>query len=103
MRHPSDATAYDLVLRYNGTVCMCLDPVGLNQALTRPVHRGPTVIDIFLSLTNSYYLTLIDARSGYQPETRKKSSYLTTFAWQFGRYRHEITIQCNPSRGHVQG
>ena len=27
----------------NDTVCLCLDLMRLNQALIRPVHRGPTI------------------------------------------------------------
>ena len=42
-----------------------LDPAQLNQALIRPIHRGPTLNDILPKLNNVRYLSLIDASSGY--------------------------------------
>ena len=49
----------------SGKVRSCLDPVRLNKALIRLVHRGPTVNDIFPKLKNAKYLSLADAHSGY--------------------------------------
>ena len=40
-----------LVPKANSKVRLCLDPARLNQALIRPIHRGPTLNDILLSLT----------------------------------------------------
>ena len=72
----------------NGTVNLFLDPASLIQALIRPIHRGPTVNDIFPKVINMYYLTLIDASSGYHNLILdKKTSYLTTFSFQFSRSR----------------
>ena len=48
--------SFVLVPKSNGRVRLCLDPAGLNQALTRPVHRGPTLNDIFPNLNNTKYL-----------------------------------------------
>ena len=42
-------------------VCWCLDPARLKIALIRPVHGGPTVHNILLSLADIKYLTLIYA------------------------------------------
>ena len=38
--------SFELVPKANGKVRLCLDPVRLNQALIRPIHRGPTLNDI---------------------------------------------------------
>ena len=38
--------SFVLVPETNGKVRLCLDPVMLNQALIRPVHRGPTLNNI---------------------------------------------------------
>ena len=80
--------SFVLVPKVNGKVRLCLDLARLNQVLIRPVHRGPTLNDIFPKLNNVKYLSLIDASSGYQNiKLYHRSSYLTTFMCQFGRYR----------------
>ena len=62
-------------------VRLCLNTSRLNQALTRPVHKGPTTNYIFLKLTYMCYPMLIDASSKYHNlKLNKKSSYLTKFA-----------------------
>ena len=53
------------------------------------MHGGPVVNDLYPRLTNENYLTLLDPCSGYHNlKLGKKSSYLTTFTCQFGRYRY---------------
>ena len=80
--------SFVVVPKANGKVQLCLDPARLNQALIRPIHRGPTLNDILPKLTGVKYMSIIDASSGYHNlKLDKKSSYLTTFACQFGRYR----------------
>ena len=82
--------SFIFVPKPNGKVRLCLDPVRLNQALIRPVHRGPTLNDIFLKLNNVKYLSLIDARPGYHNlKLDESSTYLTTFVCQFGRERYK--------------
>ena len=49
----------------NGKVRLCLDLARLNQVLTRPNHRGPTLNDILPKLNNVKYMSIIDASSGY--------------------------------------
>ena len=44
--------SFVLVSRTNGKVKLCLDPVRLNQALIRPIHRGPTLNNILLKFNN---------------------------------------------------
>ena len=81
--------SFVLVPKANGKVQLCLDPARLNQVLIRPIHRGPTLNNILLRLNNVQYISIIDASSGYYNlKLDMQSSYLTTFAWQFGRYRY---------------
>ena len=82
--------SFVLVPKANGKVRLCLDHTHLNQALIRPIQRGPTLNDILPKLDNVRYLSLIDASSGYHNlRLDDKSSYLTTFVCQFGRYRYK--------------
>ena len=53
-----------LVPKPNSIVHLCLYPESLNKAIIRPIHRGPTVNDIFQKLTHAQYLSLIDSSSG---------------------------------------
>ena len=80
--------SFVLVPKSNRKGRLSLDPVRLNQALIRPMHRGLTLNDILPKLNNTKYLSLIDVSSGYHNlRLDEKSSYLTMFVFQFGRYR----------------
>ena len=82
--------SFVLVPKVNGKVQLCLDPVWLNQALIRPIHRGLTLNDILQKLNNMQYMSIINASSGYHNlKLDKQPSYLTTFACLFGRYRYK--------------
>ena len=82
--------SFVLVPKANGKVWLCLDPAGLNQALIGPIHRSPMLNDILLKLNNVQYMSIIDVSSGYHNlKLDKQSSYLTTFACPFGRYRYK--------------
>ena len=73
--------SFVLVAKANGKVRLCLDPAQLNQALIRPIHRGPSLNDILPKLNNATYLSLIDASSGYHNlRLDNKSSYFTMCA-----------------------
>ena len=79
-----------LVPKVNGKVWLCLHPVQLNQALIRWIHRGPTLNDILPKLNNVQYMSIINASLGYHNlKLDEQSSYLTTFACLFGRYRYK--------------
>ena len=76
-----------LVPKVNGKVRLCLDAAQINKALTRPIHRGPTLNDILSRLKALNYLMLIDTSSRYlNLKLNEKSSYLMTFSCPFGRY-----------------
>ena len=82
--------SFVVVPKVNGKVQLCLDPVQLNQALIRLIHRGPTLNDILLKLNNVQYMSIINVSSGYHNiKLDNQSSYLTTFACPFGRYRYK--------------
>ena len=69
--------SFVLVPKANGKERPCLDPAQLNQALIRPVHRGPTLNNILPRLNNIQYMPIIDASSGYHNlKLDKQSSYL---------------------------
>ena len=78
--------SFVLVPKANGKVMLCLDPAWLNQALIRPIDRGPILNNILPKLNKFRYMSIIDASSGYHNlKLDDKSSCLTTFACQFGR------------------
>ena len=82
--------SFVLVPKANGKVRLCLDLVRLNQALIRPIHRGPTLNDILPKLNNVQYMSIIDVSSGYHNlQFDTKLSYLTTFVCPFGRYQYK--------------
>ena len=79
--------SFVLVPKANGKVRLCLDPVQLNQVLTRLIHQGPTLNYILPRLNNVQYMSITDVSSGYHNlRLDIQSSYLTTFASPFGRY-----------------
>ena len=70
--------SFVLVPKANGKVRLCVDLVRLNQALIRPIHRGPTLNDILPKLNNVQYMSIIDVSSGYHnQQLDTKLSYLT--------------------------
>ena len=93
-----------LLTKSNGTVRLCLDLAKLNKVLIRPVHRGPTLNDIFPTLNNVKYLSLTDASSSYHNlKLDERSSFLITFSCQFGMYRYKkLSTGTAPSRDMFQ-
>ena len=82
--------SFVLVPKANGKVRLCLDMVRLNQALIRPIHRGPTLNDILPKLNNAKYMSIMDASLGYHNlQLDTKSSYLAMFVHPFGRYQYK--------------
>ena len=81
--------SFVLVPTANGKVRLCLDPGRLNQALIRPVHRGPTLNDILPRLNNVQYMSITDMSLVYHNlKLDEKSSYLTTFTCLFGQCQY---------------
>ena len=88
--------SFGLVPKANGKVRLCLDQVRLNQALIRPVHRGPMLNDTLPRLNNvKTYVNNRPLALGYHNlKLDKNSSYLTTFACPYGKYHY----RCLPFR-----
>ena len=87
--------SFVLVPKANDKVRLCLDLARLNQALIRPIHRGPTLNNILPRLNNVKHMPIIDASSAYHNlQLDTKLSYLTTFTCPFGRYQYK----CLPFR-----
>lgn len=68
---------------------ICMDPGALNRAIQREHYQLKTPEEIFSSLAGSTYFSTLDATSGFlQLALDEQSSYLTTIATPFGRYRY---------------
>ena len=74
----------------NGDLRVCLDPSDLNKAIVREYHPIPVVDDIVPELKDSDLFTKLDLKDGYwHIRLTEESSFLTTFATPFGRYRYD--------------
>ena len=77
------------VKKSNGKVRLCIDPFQLNKAIYREHYPMNTIDDTATRLSGSQYFSVLDANMGfYQVKLDQQSSYHTTFATPFGRYRH---------------
>ena len=77
------------VMKSDQALRKCLDPGSLNAAIKREHFDIPTAYEIFAKLHSSRYFSTLDATSGFmQIALDEESSYLTTFATPFGRYRY---------------
>ena len=102
MKWQNGAKASSLYQTPNGKVRLCLDTARLNQALPMTVYRGPTLDDIFPKLNNVKYLSLIDVSTMYHNlKLDERSSYLTAFTCQFGRYRYKRLLFGTATRGNM--
>ena len=78
-----------LVMKPGGKIRICLDPSSLNEAIKREHYAIPTADEIFARLHGSTYFSTLDATSGFlQMKLDQESSYETTFASPYGRYRY---------------
>ncbi|KAK3706238.1 hypothetical protein QZH41_003700 [Actinostola sp. cb2023] len=72
----------------NGKIRLCIDPKPLNQALKRNHYPLPVIDDILPLLSNAKVFTFVDAKNGFwHVPLDIESSFLTTFATPWGRYR----------------
>ena len=77
-----------VVMKPDGRVRLCIDPKPLNKALKRNHFPTPTIDDILPELSKARLFSVCDARNGFwHVELDESSSYLTTFATPWGRYR----------------
>jgi hypothetical protein len=68
---------------------ICIDPNALNKAIKREHYQIRTAEEIFGCLADARYFSTLDATSGFlQVALDRDSSFLTTIATPFGRYRY---------------
>ena len=86
---PTDWISAMLAVRKaNNSIRICIDPKPLNKAVKRNHYPLPTIEDLMPELSKAKVFTVCDAKSGYwHVELDEDSSYLTTFATPWGRYR----------------
>lgn len=76
------------VQKPNGKPRICIDPRPLNKALKRSHFPIPTIDDILPDLYRAKVFTVCDVKHGFwHVKLEEESSYLTTFATPFGRFR----------------
>lgn len=76
------------VTKPNGKPRICIDPKPLNRALRRSHFPLPTIEDIRPELSRAKVFTVCEVKHGFwHIRLDEESSYLTTFANPFGRYR----------------
>ncbi|MES9973449.1 MAG: RNase H-like domain-containing protein, partial [Candidatus Thiodiazotropha sp.] len=77
-----------VVTKKNGELRICIDPKPLNEALRRERYALPTFDDILPDLAKAKYFTKVDLSSAFwHVPLDSQSSYVTTFATPYGRYR----------------
>ena len=86
---PTDWTSSMVIVKKNnGKIRLCIDPKPLNNALKRNQYPLPTLDDVLPELSNAKFFTVADVQSGYwHCEMTEESSFLSTFATPFGRFR----------------
>jgi hypothetical protein len=76
------------VQKKDGSVRLCIDPKPLNKALKRNHYPPPDIEDLLPNLAKSKVFSVVDAKNGFwHVQLDQESSYLTTFATPWGRYR----------------
>ncbi|XP_060734892.1 uncharacterized protein K02A2.6-like [Tachysurus vachellii] len=77
-----------IVKKASGHLRICIDPRPLNRALRRCHFPLPTIDDILPDLSRAKVFTVCDVKNGFWHVTLdEESSYMTTFATPYGRYR----------------
>lgn len=72
----------------NGKLRICIDPKPLNRALKRSHYPLPTIEDVLPEMSKAKVFTVCDVKEGFwHVKLEEESSYLTTFATPFGRFR----------------
>lgn len=76
------------VHKKDGSVCLCVDPRPLNQALKRERYHLPTFEEIIPELADAKVFSKVDLKSGYwHVVLDKAASHLTSFQTPYGRYQ----------------
>ena len=76
-----------VVPKKNGTLCICLDPKDLNEAIQWEHYPLPTIEDIATRLHGAKLFIILHVCCGFGHVLQDEpSSFLTTFPTPFGRY-----------------
>ena len=76
-----------VIPKKDGSLCVCLDPKDLNQAIPWDYYPLPTIEDIATCLHGAKLFTTLDAYQGlWHIDLDEESLLLTTFNSPFGRY-----------------
>lgn len=88
------------VFKDNGELRLCVDMRRVNQAILREHYPLPIFDEIFPTLTEAKYFTVLDVKQAYhQCQLDVESRALTTFMTQWGRYRYKrlvFGVNCAP-------
>ena len=77
-----------VVKKKSGAIRICVDPRPLNLVLKKEHFMLPVLDDILPKLSGARVFSICDLKQGHRHvELDEESSYLTTFATPFGRYR----------------
>ncbi len=89
VNNPTDwVSSMVTVVKPNGKLRVCIDPLHLNKALKHSHYPLPVIEDILPDLSQVKVFSKADCREGFlQCELDEESSYLTTFQSPWGRYR----------------
>ena len=89
VERPTDwVNQMSVVKKKSGAIRICVDPRPLNLVLKREHFMLPVLDDILPKLSGARVFSICDLKQGYHHvELDEESSYLTTFATPFGRYR----------------
>ena len=75
----------------NLKLCICLDTINLNKAITRDPYHFRTPEDIAHLLADACIMTVCDCKKGYwHQKFDEASSFLTTFNTEIGRFRYTV-------------
>ena len=89
VERPTDwVNQMSVVKKKSGAIRICVDPRPLNLVLKRKHFMLPVLDDVLPKLSGARVFSICDLKQGYHHvELDEESSYLTTFATPFGRYR----------------
>ena len=76
-----------VVRKPSGKLRICIDPQSLNEALKREHYKLPTLEDVLPTLSNAKVFSKFNVEAFWHITLDDESSFLTTMATPFGRYR----------------
>ena len=88
---PEWLNSFVIVIKPNGSLCMCLDPTDLNKEIIRPVCNAQTMDDVVHKLKSAKYFAVFDTSKGFfHIPLDAESKVLTAMMTPFGIYVYNI-------------